>query len=333
MKTVFLGGGLVFATMLAYAQEVTVETFVRAETDTYFRGNMAAFGATVGQLKHIREPVTAENQSVIRQNQDTLYSGIVLDLSEPVSVTLPDTGGRYQSAHVISQDHYMFVEAVPGTFELTEDDVGTQFAIVNFRTFVDPGNPDDVDAARTAQDGIRVEGGGSGPFVAPEWDQEALTAARQALSDLAELGFDTRFAFGKKDEVRSVDFLIGAAAGWGGLPATAAMYVIDTVDLNDGEAAHKVVVKDVPVNAFWSVTVYTAEGYLGANDLGVNSYNNVKAESNSDGSFTIHFGECEDGRVNCIPITPGWSYTVRLYEPREQILNGSWSFPEPVPVP
>jgi hypothetical protein len=25
---------------------------------------------------------------------------------------------------------------------------------------------------------------------------------------------------------------------------------------------------------------------------------------------------------------PGWNYTVRLYRPRAEILNGTWKFPE-----
>ncbi len=28
----------------------------------------------------------------------------------------------------------------------------------------------------------------------------------------------------------------------------------------------------------------------------------------------------------------GWNYTVRLYRPREDILDGSWKFPEPQPL-
>ncbi|HCW21166.1 MAG TPA: hypothetical protein DHL02_25185 [Achromobacter sp.] len=30
-----------------------------------------------------------------------------------------------------------------------------------------------------------------------------------------------------------------------------------------------------------------------------------------------------------MPIKPGWNTTIRLYQPDEGILNGSWRFPEP----
>ncbi|MDH3978823.1 MAG: DUF1254 domain-containing protein, partial [Gammaproteobacteria bacterium] len=113
----------------AFAGEpVTVENFVRAETDNQIRKNMAATGNQIGRFAHLREPTTPDNQPVIRMNQDTLYSSTLLDLSKPAKITLPEVGGRYMSMHVINQDHYMFAEATPGTYELTEDLVGTRFA-------------------------------------------------------------------------------------------------------------------------------------------------------------------------------------------------------------
>jgi len=321
------------APTLALAEDVTLDNLVRAETDHMIRRNIEAFGLEVGQIAHQRETVDVANQPVIRMNVDTIYSSLVLDLSQPAEITLPEIDGRYQSMHVVNQDHYMFVEAAPGTYRLTEEEVGTRFAAVTFRTFIDPSDPDDVKAAHAAQDGIVVSGGGDGPFAAPGWDTEQLAVARKALNDLAaEISFDSSLAFGAKDEVDPVHFLVGGIAGWGGLPAHGAVYLIDAVDKNDGETSYAVTAKDVPVDAFWSITVYNADGYMEPNDLGRNSYNNVTAAPNEDGSITIHLGACDDGRVNCIPITPGWSYAVRLYQPRKEILDGSWTFPEIKPA-
>ena len=313
-------------------KNVNVTNFVRAETDHMFRTNMKVYGMEIGALLHVRQPTTPANQPVIRMNQDTLYSAAVLDLSEPVQITLPEVNGRYQSMHVINQDHFMFVEAKPGAYELTQENVGTRFAYVTIRTFVDVLDPEDLAKAHAAQDAITLSGGGDGPFEAPDWNTDQLAVARKALSDLATLGFSAAYAFGRKEEVRPVDYLVGAAAGWGGLPRSAAMYVVDSVAQNDGETPHAVTVKDVPVDAFWSITVYNADGYLDANDRGVNSYNNFSAQPNENGSYTIHFGGCGDNRLNCIPITPGWNYAIRMYQPRPEILDGSWRFPAPQPT-
>jgi hypothetical protein len=235
------------------------------------------------------------------------------------------------SMHVISQDHYMFVESKPGTYNLTQDSVGTRFAYVIIRTFYNAGDPDDLAKAHAAQDKIAISGGGDGPFEAPNWDMNQLAAARKALNDLAVLGFDTTYAFGRKEDVRPVDYLVGAAAGWGGLPRTAALYILSSVEKNDGTTPHAVTVKDVPVGKFWSITVYNADGYLEANDLGVNSYNNFSANPNQDGSYTIHFGG-DPKNVNYLPITKGWNYAIRMYEPGKEILDGSWTFPSIAPV-
>ncbi len=68
------------------------------------------------------------------------------------------------------------------------------------------------------------------------------------------------------------------------------------------------------------------------NDLNAYSLNNITANKNADGSITVQFGGC-DGKVpNCLPIMKGWNYTVRLYRPQAEILNGTWKFPEPKPA-
>ncbi len=313
----------------AAAEPVTIDTFVRAETDTAIRVMHARVG--FGKFFHIRVPTPLDDQPVIRMNRDTLYSASVLDLSEPVTITLPDAGDRYMSLHVINQDHYMFVIKEPGEHVLTQEMVGSRYAFASVRTFVNPGDPEDVAAANAAQDGLNIAGGGNGPLDIPDWDQEQLKTAREALNQLATLGMDLSRAFGTPEDTDPIYHLVGAAAGWGGLPRTSAFYELRSVAINDG-SPHVVTVTDVPVDAFWSLTVYNADGFLDENELGAYSFNNATAEPNDDGSFTINFGGCEDGRANCLPIGEGWNYTARMYEPREEILNGSWTFPVPEPV-
>jgi hypothetical protein len=91
-------------------------------------------------------------------------------------------------------------------------------------------------------------------------------------------------------------------------------------------------VRDVPVDAFWAITIYNAQGYLEENDRDVYTINSVTATTNEDGSVTVQFGGCDDTTVNCLPIFPQWNYLVRLYRPRPELLDGSWTFPEAAPA-
>ena len=143
---------------------------------------------------------------------------------------------------------------------------------------------------------------------------------------------DSGAMFGTKSEVDPVAHLIGTAIGWGGNPSYAAVYQSTYPKDSDGRTVHKLTVKDVPVDGFWSISLYNAEGFFEKNDLNAYSLNNLTAKPNPDGSFTIQFGGCSKDTPNCLPIMPGWNYTVRLYRPRKEILDGAWKFPEAQPV-
>ena len=56
------------------------------------------------------------------------------------------------------------------------------------------------------------------------------------------------------------------------------------------------------------------------------------AVKDDDGSVTVQFGGCDGSARNCLPITPGWNYLVRLYRPRPEILDGTWTFPQARPA-
>jgi len=320
-------------TPVAGATVVTPDNFIRAESDTYM-ANMAKESGGVGKLLHHREPASIDNQTIIRLNRDTLYSSAVYDLDAgPVTVTLPDAGDRFQSLMFVNQDHYAWTEYGAGPHTLTRDQAGTRYAVVGIRTLVDPNNPDDVAEVSRLQDAISIaQPGGPGSLDLPVWDAVSQKKVRDALLALGATTPDFKAAFGTKDQVDPVRHLIGTATGWGGNPDKDASYLNVTPTRNDGTTVYRLRVKDVPVDAFWSVSVYNAQGYYEKNALNAYTVNSITAKKEADGTAVIQFGGCDGNIPNCIPVAAGWNYTVRLYRPQQAILDGSWKFPEPEPV-
>jgi hypothetical protein len=121
--------------------------------------------------------------------------------------------------------------------------------------------------------------------------------------------------------------------GWGGSPEQDAFYLNVTPTQNDGATVHRLrVPAEIPVDGFWSITVYDAQGHLVPNDLQMYALNDFSAAKEPDGSVTVQFGGCATTTRNCLPITKGWNHLVRLYRPRPEILDGTWTFPEAQPV-
>lgn len=328
-------GLLLGAVSATYAEpvKVNVDNFKRAETDTYFAKFAKDRG--LGRFQHAREPVPIEKQDVIRMNRDTLYSSAVVDLGAgPATVTLPPAGKRFISMQVINEDHYTTdVIYKPGTHRFDQAKIGTRYVLFLVRTFVDPNDPADLKNVHALQDALKVEQSAPGKLELPEWDATSLKKVRDAVNALAEAngGIDSARMFGSKEEVDPVQHLLGTAAGWGGNPLKAAFYSGAVPEKNDGKTIYRLTVKDVPVDGFWSISVYNKAGFFEKNDRNVYSLNNVTAKPNADGSVTVQFGG-DDPSVNCIPISPGWNYLVRLYRPRAEILSGKWKFPEAQPV-
>lgn len=309
---------------------VSPDNFARAESDLYFAGAVKDGG--FGKFFHIRELTPIDHQIVIRQNRDTLYSAAVFDLDGgPVTITLPDSAGRFMSLQVISEDHYTTnVAYAPAEVTFSRDSVDTRYALAAVRTLVDPGDPADLTAVHALQDAIGVSQADPGFFEIPQWDPVSQKTVRDALITLSTTLADSDAMFGPKYDVDPVRHLIGSAFAWGGNPARDALYLTVVPARNDGTTVHRLTVKDVPVDGFWSVTVYNKDGYFTANPQNAYSLNNVTAVKDPDGATTVQFGGA--GAANLLPVTEGWNYLVRLYRPRPEILDGSWTFPEAQPV-
>lgn len=330
-------GPALMAATIAPAEDVvpvTPDNFARAESTLYFGAIVKEAG--LGRLHHNRTPEPVTRQTVIRMNRDTLYSSAVLDLDAgPATVTIPEANGRFVSLQIINADHYTpAVHYGAGRYTLTKEAVGTRYVVAAIRTLVNAEDPQDLRAVHALQDQMQIaQPGGPGRFEMPSYDPASHKKVRDALLVLASTLPDTSRMFGRREDVDPVRFLVGAAMGWGGNPERDALYLNRFPRRNDGRTVHRLQVGEVPVDGFWSISVYNAKGYFEPNSRNLYSVNSLTARRGQDGRAVIQFGRCDDPAViNCLPITEGWNYMVRLYRPRDEVLAGRWTFPEAAPV-
>ncbi|MFB6135391.1 MAG: DUF1214 domain-containing protein [Halobacteriaceae archaeon] len=310
---------------------MTWENFTRANCHAKWQSTVDDGG--FGQFDHLRRLAPIDEQITVGLNRDTLYSFGVFDLTEPVTVTLPDAGDRYLSMNVQNEDQYVTTCVYePDSYRITRERTGTRYAGVAIRTFVDPDDPDDVERVRQLQDEVVVEQSSAGSFEIPSWDRQSLGRLEDALNTVVRTIDDYSDAYGYADQVDPVKFFLLSTSGWTGVPQPAeALFFFEMPERNDGTTPHTLTVEDVPVDGFWSVSVYNRDLLFEQNEYDAYSVNDVTAVQNEDGSVTIHFGGDPD-QPNFIYTPEGWSYVVRLYQPRESILDGSYQFPEARPA-
>ncbi len=296
-----------------------------------FRDIQASAGG-IATFRHNNTPARIDEQTVIRLNRDTLYSFAVVDLTEPAVLTLPDAGGRYFSAMVINEGHFVndiFHE--PGEYRLTSDRYESHYVLVGVRILVDPNDSADVAAANAIQQRLALSAATAETFAMPDYDIDSLDATRDALLALAR-GLDSfDRMFGSRNDIDPVRHLIGCAAGWGGLPTSEATYI--GVDPNVPPGDYELVFNDVPVDAFWSVSVYNKRGFFEPNDTNLYTVNSVTGTPGADGSVTVRLvaSAGDDTPANAIITPEGWNYLIRLYRPRAEILEGRWTPPALTP--
>ena len=235
-------------------------------------------------------------------NRDTLYSNAVFDLeAAPVTVTLPDSGKRFMSMQIIDEDQYTpMVVYGKGVYTLTKEKIGTRYVMAALRTLVDPNDSADVNEVHKLQDGVGVTQAERGSFQIPDWDRDSQDKVRNALLILGSTLPDSRHAFGARGEADPLRFVIAAAVGWGGNPDKDAKDVNVNPEGNDGTGIFKLAVKDVPVDGFWSISLYNGKGYFEPNPYNAYSVNNITARKDPDGGVTVQFGGCNGKTSNCL---------------------------------
>ena len=307
--------------------KVTDENYALAETQIIIAGYIKKIAAAtgtdgVGVFMHNKKGADPEDRTIVRINFDTLYSFAVVDLKEDLTLVMPETNGRYQSAWIISEEHYNpGAFTTPGEHKITQDWVGTRYAVIVMRTQVNTRDPGDLEKVNALQKKLQLIQKDRGAYVASHsWDMDEVLKMRAKYMDIGST-LSTDEMFGKKGEISLTNHNAGTAYGWGGLTPEQAVYPgyfpIST-------EPQTLTLKDVPVKAFWSITVYDKEGFPQTDTYNINS---AFAIADEDGSYTIHFGGDKKAK-NYMEIFDGWNFTLRLYQPTEAYFNGQWVKPE-----
>ena len=309
---------------------VTKANYADAETQTIFAKYIAKVASEtctggLGTIWNDGKTADPSDRTVIRINFDTLYSWLILDLATPATFTLPQTNGRYQSAMVVNGQGYVYVEKEPGNYTITQEGVGSRFALVAFRTGVNIQDPEDVAQAQALQAKLSVKQAKTGEFVQPNrWNLEQMLALRAAYNEERNVkGVKSESLFGRPGEITPEQNNMGVAVGIGGLPKEGAVYLFYTPKSTEPQS---LTLQDVPNgdNAFWSLTVYDKDGFPTGSSFNLNS---AFAKTNAAGDVEINLGG-DSMQDNYLEIYPGWNATLRIYNPKPAYFDGSWARPE-----
>ena len=313
---------------VAKTTKVTDENYALAETQVIFSDyvkKIAKLTGTngVGVFLHNPKGANPKDKTVMRINFDTIYSFVVLDLKESATLVMPETNGRYQSAWFITEEHFNpMAISKPGTYTVTQAEMGSRYIMIAIRTQANVENQEDMKIANALQQKLEIHQKDRGSYKASNsWNMDEIMAMRSKYQKIVEdKHLTTDSFFGPKGQ-RSLELQnAGTSFGWGGFTKEQAAY---PAYFPTTTAAQTLTLKDVPVHAFWSITVYDKGGYPQTDTYNINSQ---FAKKNADGSITIHFGG-DAKQDNYMETFEGWSFILRLYQPKEAYFDGSWKKP------
>ena len=297
---------------------VDESNFTIAETDRYFADHSKEH--KVNTFRHSREMSSVENQFVVRENRDVMYSHAVVDISEGATLINP-AWDVFSVIQVIDENQYTIASIYPGeqrTF--TPDDVALgNHLFLNMRTGVRSLDEKGFAEAHKHQDSVRIEANSAKPYKAKGFEKKSLDETRAWLKARMAEADKPEFYFGTKDEVEPTQFLIASAVGIFGLPIGDAAYLntIQPTGKSKEGAPSKITLPVPPLDfdkgGFFSVTTYDSKGWIVKENFALN---NNTATPNEDGSYTFHFNA--QGKPNNIDVEKDWTMLIRLYAPKSK---------------
>lgn len=291
--------------------------YINAESRAFMADFLGRSG--LNKFFHFTGLTKAADHWVVSPNNDTIYSLAVVNTRNGFTLELPDVGDRFISTQIITEDHMTpFYLYGGGAREFSADDFETDFVVIGIRMGTD-GTPEDVKKVTgELQPQYRIVGAATADDL-KGFDKATLEKVRAALL-VAYSKLPNSFGAMKK-RVGDVDdweyFTYVTAGAWGLSADENAMYAAGGPADAKGGVCYTATFPKVPVEAFFSITMYGPEKYLMTDKDNIVS-SNQGVVTNDDGSFEVAFGS-----EKCRKLAPnfaaapedGWSFLMRAYRP------------------
>lgn len=208
------------------AGEILVDerNFTIAETDRYMSDHSKEYA--VNTFRHSREMSSIDNQFVVRENRDVMYSHAVVDISKGATLINPKWD-VFSVIQVIDENQYTIASIYPGEQQtFTPDDVALgNHLFLNMRTSVRTLDEAGYAEAHKHQDSVVIDAASAAAYQAKGFDTFSLDATRTRLKARMAEADKPEYYFGNKDDVDPTQFLIASAVGIFGLPIGDAAYL------------------------------------------------------------------------------------------------------------
>jgi len=296
---------------------MTAKEFIQAESRAFISNFIGRNG--INNWFHFQALANKDDTWVVSPNNDTIYSIVAVNAKDGFTLVVPDVGERFVSVHILGENHMSpFYLYGGGTYKFTRDQFESDYLALGIRMGTD-GTPEDVKhIVNDLQPQYKIlHADSSDTMTRP--DTEKMLKVREAMIKEYDSLPDT---FGVMvDHTSKVTdwekFTYVTAGAWGLSPDHTAMYAPYSLDNVKGGQCYTATYPAVPVDAFFSITVYGQDKFLMADHDNIVS-SNQNAVVNKDGSFTVIYGnmDCKVKGKNFL-YTPqdNWSFLMRAYKP------------------
>ncbi len=308
------------------------EEFIRSESLHFMKGMVVRKG--INNFFHFTSLAKAEDKWVVNPNNDVIYSMVIVDASKGFTVTLPNTGDRFITAQIVTEEHMSHHLVGGGVYKFTGGEFNGTHVAIGVRVGTDATPKDITYIVDELQPQMTVDSNSAQEV--PAYDEVTLLKVRAAL--MVEYN-KLRDTFGQmKDDVRKVEnwekFTYCTAGAWGLAEDQYAMYLPYNLKGAEKDICYTATYAQPRVGEFWSITAYNNEKYLMSNEHNIINTGNVAL--NDDSTFTVHFGpeSCQhrkDVKNFILTTEDSWGFLMRAYEPDVEAFK-AYEIPDIKPV-